>query len=234
MQRIILSACLVLLSLSLGRAEDVIPPGLETYKGRTLAKTMHWRGADWLTRKSRELEESAALMIKTLDIKPGQTLCDLGCGNGFHTLTMAKLTGKEGVVWGSDIQQEMLDFLNVRAKEAGIDNIKTVRGSYIDPKLPEGVLDLVLMVDVYHEFSHPEHMLRAIRKSLKPTGRVVFLEYRMEDKTVPIKLLHKMTKDQLNKELIPNGFKLVKEFDGLPWQHMMFYQPDPDFKPASK
>lgn len=211
-------------------AEETIPPGPKVYMGRTIANTMHWKGADWLTRKERELEESAALMIKQLELKEGQVVADLGCGNGYHTLTMAKLVGETGVVWGSDIQPEMLKMLEKRAADAGVKNIKSVQGTLVDPKLPKGKLDLILMVDVYHEFSHPEQMLKKIRASLKPGGQVVFLEYREEDKTVPIRALHKMSKAQLNKEVLANGFTLVKEFDELPWQHMMFYSPDPAFK----
>ena len=84
----------------------------------------------------------------------------------------------------------------------------------------------MLLVDVYHEFSHPEQMLAAIRKSLKPTGRVALVEFRAEDPDVPIKPLHKMSKEQIMKEFPPNGFKLVEEFDKLPWQHLMFFQRD--------
>jgi ubiquinone/menaquinone biosynthesis C-methylase UbiE len=118
----------------------------------------------------------------------------------------------------------MLEFLQTRAKEAKVDNIEPVLGELWDPKLPEGKIDLILLVDVYHEFSHPEQMLAGMRKSLAPGGKVVLVEYRGEDPEVPIKLEHKMTKEQINKEWVPNGFKLVKEFDKLPWQHMMWFE----------
>jgi len=216
----------------------VIPEALRTYKGRTIATTMHWKGAGWLIRAIREREESAKEMLEQLQIKPGQTICDLGCGNGYHTLTMAETVGEKGAVYGVDIQVEMLEFLTKRAKKAGVDNVKTIHSLLHDPGLPENTFDLILLVDVYHEFSHPEHMLKAMRKALKPKGQIALVEYRMEDPDVPIKLLHKMSKKQILKEYLPAGFKLAREYDKLPWQHLMFFQKtkktDAEAKPKEK
>jgi len=196
------------------------------FHGRKVAFTMHWKGAAWLTRTSREREEAASEMVTALKIKPGMSICDMGCGNGFHTLTMAKLTGKTGKVYAVDIQQEMLDFLEQRRKEAKIQDgiIVPILGGENDPRLPENSIDLLLMVDVYHEFWEPEAMLAHIRKSLKPGGRVALVEYRAEDETVPIKPDHKMSKVQIMKEYTANGFKLVESYDKLPWQHLMFFE----------
>jgi ubiquinone/menaquinone biosynthesis C-methylase UbiE len=149
----------------------------------------------------------------------------MGCGNGFYTLQLAERVGEKGTVYAVDIQQEMLHLLDERAKVAQLTNIQPLLGTPIDPRLPEGKLDTILLVDVYHEMSHPEHMLQAMRKALKPHGRLVLVEFRLEDPEVPIKLLHKMSKEQILKEVPPNGFKLVKEYDDLPWQHMMFFEP---------
>jgi 2-polyprenyl-3-methyl-5-hydroxy-6-metoxy-1,4-benzoquinol methylase len=201
-----------------------IPPALTHYMGREIAQTMHYRGAPWLTREEREQEERCSLLLANLGVKRGMTVCDMGCGNGYHTLPLAKMVGPEGRVLAVDIQPQMLKMLERRAAEAGLDNIEPVLGQLHDPKLPEGEVDLILMVDVYHEFSHPEHMLAAMRRSLAPDGVLVLTEYRAEDPNVPIKPLHKMSKRQILKEFTPNGFKLVKEFDRLPWQHMMFFQ----------
>jgi ubiquinone/menaquinone biosynthesis C-methylase UbiE len=222
-------AVVMLLAFTLSSAtadEPPIPPPLETYHGRTIATTMHYLGAPWLTRESREREEECSQLLKILRLEPGQAVCDMGCGNGFYSLPLAELVGEQGKVVAVDIQPEMLDLLKDRAKEKGIKNIECVLGTVVDPKLADESLDMVLMVDVYHEFSHPEQMLRAIRRSLKPTGRVALVEFRGEDPDVPIKPLHKMTKAQIMKELPPNGFKLVEEFDALPWQHVMFFQRD--------
>ena len=198
--------------------------------GRRVAQTMHYTGAEWLIRDVREREERCSLMLANLGLRPGQTVCDLGCGNGYHTLPMAKIVGAEGVVLGVDVQPEMLEYLRDRMEIQGVDNVIPILGSFHHPRLPHGQLDLVLMVDVYHEFSHPEQMLAAIRKSLKPKGVVVLVEYREEDPDVPIKPLHKMSKKQVDLELTANGFKRVQEFDKLPWQHMLFYGIDPDWK----
>lgn len=221
--------CMLLLLGSANRLcaadKTAAPPPLTEYQGRRIAQTMHWLGAEWLIRDEREREERCSLMLTSLDIKPGMTVCDMGCGNGFYTVQLAKIVGPKGKVYAVDIQPEMLKFLGERAKKAKVANrIEPVLGELWDPKLPEGKLDLILLVDVYHEFSHPEHMLDAMRKSLAPGGRVVLVEYRGEDPEVPIKPEHKMTKAQIKKELLPNGYKLVKEFDKLPWQHMMWFE----------
>ena len=166
------------------------------------------------------------MMITNLGIKRGMTLCDMGCGNGFHTLKMADLTGKKGLVLGVDVQSEMLEYLRERTEQQGIENVVPILGSYHNPRLPPNSIDMILLVDVYHEFSHPEQMLASMRQSLKKDGVIVMVEYRAEDDRVPIKRLHKMSKKQVNKELTANGFKLVREFDRLPWQHMMFFGRD--------
>jgi ubiquinone/menaquinone biosynthesis C-methylase UbiE len=202
---------------------DEIPPGPEVYMGRRIARTMHYAGAPWLMRESREREESTKLLLEQLDVKEGSTVCDMGCGNGYYTLPLAERAGEAGRVFAVDIQQEMLDMLEDRADEAGLTNIELVLGTPVDPKLPEGEVDLILLVDVYHEMSHPEQMLAAMRESLSDEGRVVLVEFREEDEEVPIKPLHKMSKAQMLKELEGNGFELVKEFDGLSWQHMMWF-----------
>lgn len=203
-----------------------IPEGVDVYMGRRVAKTMGHQAADWLTRDTRERQERCSLMLANLGIKRGMTICDMGCGNGYYALQMAQLTGEKGYVVGVDVQPEMLALLRNRMEKKGIENIIPILGSFHNPRLPENMVDLILLVDVYHEFSHPEEMLAAMRKSLKPDGLAVFLEYRKEDPDVPIKPRHKMSKEQVNKELTANGFKLVKEFDELPWQHMMFFGKD--------
>jgi ubiquinone/menaquinone biosynthesis C-methylase UbiE len=205
---------------------DPIPPPLTSYKGREIAQTMHYLGAPWLTRESRDREEDCTTLLKALRIQPGDTVCDMGCGNGFYSLRIAPLVGDRGRVVAVDIQREMLEMLKEQAAAERVTNIETIHGTVIDPKLPRESIDLMLLVDVYHEFSHPEHMLAAIRKSLKPGGRIALVEFRAEDPDVPIKPLHKMSKEQIMKEFPPNGFTLVEEFDKLPWQHLMLFQRD--------
>jgi len=208
------------------KADEKIPPPLKFYKGREIAQTMHYLGAPWLVRESREREEDCKTMLKALNIKPGQVICDMGCGNGFYSLKLAKLVGPSGKILAVDIQPEMLHLLKERAKAADVKNVELILGTTVDPKLPSAGVDMILCVDVYHEFSNPEEMLAAMRKSLKPGGRLVLAEFRGEDPNVPIKPLHKMTKDQVLKELPPNGFKLVEQFEKLPWQHLLFFESD--------
>lgn len=208
------------------RADPEIPRPVDVYMGRRVARTMGHEGADWLTRDTREREERCSLMLANLGVKRGMTICDMGCGNGYYSLQLAQMTGEKGLVVGVDVQPEMLNLLRERMEDNGIENIIPILGSFHNPRLPDNMIDMILMVDVYHEFSHPEPMLAAMRKSLKPDGVLVFLEYRKEDRKVPIKPLHKMSKRQVDKELTANGFKLVKSFDKLPWQHMLFYGKD--------
>jgi ubiquinone/menaquinone biosynthesis C-methylase UbiE len=202
------------------------PPAVTEYQGRTVAQTMHWKGAPWLQRQTREEEENGGLMREQLELKPGQTVCDLGSGDGYHTLWMASVVQETGKVYAVDIQPEMLEMLQKRAAGRGLGNIISTIGKAWDPMLPADSQDLILLVDVYHEFSHPEPMLKAMRKALKQSGRMVLVEFRSEDANVPIKPEHKMSKEQMLKEIPPLGFKLVKQFDALPWQHMMFFGRD--------
>ena len=219
-------------------AQDAAGGARTEYMGRQIAQTMHYFGAPWLLRESRQREEDCTTMLRELRLKPGMVVCDMGCGNGFYTLKMAeqvslddparKDSGEgagtaDGKVLAVDIQSEMLRMMEARAAEANLENIEAILGTPSDPRLPENAVDLVLMVDVYHEFSHPEQMLEAIRRSLKPDGLAVLVEFRAEDPEVPIKPLHKMSKQQILKEMNANGFELKREFDGLPWQHLMFF-----------
>jgi SAM-dependent methyltransferase len=206
----------------------VIPPAPTHYLGREIAQTMHYTGAPWLVRESRQREEDCRLLLEALDIRAGQKICDLGCGNGFYTLELARRVGPKGVVYAVDIQPEMLRMLALLAADQGLANIRPILGTVIDPRLPAETLDLVLCVDVYHEFSHPEQMLARMRESLAKDGRLVLAEFRGEDPAVPIKPLHKMTKAQVRAELEPAGFRLEREFDRLPWQHLLFFGVDGD------
>jgi ubiquinone/menaquinone biosynthesis C-methylase UbiE len=198
----------------------------KTYLGRVVAQPMSHLGASWLIRPERDEEENTSDSFIQLKLTSGMTVCDMGCGNGYWTLPIARKVGEEGRVLAVDIQREMLLKLQTRAAKAKINNVEPIRGKIDDPNLPAGEVDLLLMVDVYHEFSHPESMLWSIRRSLKPTGVVALLEYREEDPSVPIKPLHKMSKSQIMKEYHQNGFKLVREYNGLPWQHLMFFARD--------
>lgn len=201
-----------------------ITTGKAKYMGRRIAPTMSYAHAGWLVRDVRQQEEDTQQALDNLGLQPGMVVCDMGCGNGYYSLEIAKRVAPGGKVLAVDIQQEMLHLLHLRAEEAKIDNIETILGTVVNPDLPAGVVDLMLMVDVYHEFSHPEEMLAAIRQSLSPKGRIALVEFRAEDPRVPILPLHKMSKRQILREYKANGFKLVEEYDQLPWQHLMFFE----------
>lgn len=216
---------LILLPLMVAAQQPAtpVPPALTEYEGRVIAQTMHWQGANWLIRNKREREEGVTKMRQELRLKPGMAVCDMGAGNGYHTIPMAEAVGATGKVYAVDVQPEMIVMLNERAAEKGITSIQAIVGEYHDPKLPPNSCDLILLVDVYHEFSHPVEMLTGMKKALKAGGQICLVEFRAEDDEVPIKPEHKMSKVQILKEMTANGLKLTREFDGLPWQHMMFF-----------
>ena len=202
------------------------PQGVTKYLGRRVAQPMGYTHMNWLSRPERIKEENPQEMLEQLNLKDGMVVCDLGAGDGYHTLQMAPRVFPKGKVIAVDIQPEMLQELSRKLAEKKIENVDTILGELWDPKLPDHSVDLVLMVDVYHEFSHPVQMLAALRKALKPDGLIALVEFRLEDPTVLIRPEHKMTKAQILKEYKANGFKVAREYDRLPWQHLMFMQPD--------
>ena len=201
------------------------PDGIgKFYLDREIAQVMGYGGIGWLERPEREKEEASSKLHQQLKLKEGMIVADVGAGSGYHTFRMAKAVGDKGKVYAVDVQQEMLDVMNKRIKVDGIKNIETIRGTEKDPKLPEGKVDLILLVDVYHEFAFPYEMTAAMVKSLKPGGRLVFVEFRLEDDKVPIKLVHKMTERQVKKEMEPFPLKWTSTSEVLPWQHIITFE----------
>src|SRR5262245_6699913 len=194
------------------------------YKGRRIAQVMGAAGADWLTREDREKFEQPEKVLDALDIRAGMIVADVGAGNGYFTLRLARRVRENGRVLAVDIQQEMLDLLRDNRDRANLKNIELVLGTPTDPRLPSTALDLALLVDVYHEFQHPEEMVAGLRTALKPDGVLVLVEYRGEDPSVPIKPEHKMTVAQVLGEIEPMGFRLRKKLDFLPWQHIFIFE----------
>lgn len=195
------------------------------YLGREIAHVMGHQAAGWLERPEREREEEPAKLYKALDLKPDMVVADIGAGSGYHSFRIAKLLGEKGKVLAVDIQPEMLKLLRTKAEKLGIKNVEPVKGTALDPKLPDAGVDLILMVDVYHEFSHPYEMTEKMVKALKPGGRLVFVEFRLEDETVPIKLVHKMSERQVIKEMDEfSTMRHVKTDGSLPWQHVVIFE----------
>ncbi|MSO22992.1 MAG: methyltransferase domain-containing protein [Acidobacteria bacterium] len=206
------------------RQNDVLVTGQSEYKGRRIAQVMGAAGADWLTREEREKFEQPEKALDALKIKPGMTVADVGAGNGYFTLRLARRVKDTGRVFAVDVQPAMLDLLKKNRDRAGLKNIDLVLGTETDAYLPPTAVDLALLVDVYHEFQQPEEMIAAVRASLKPDGVLVLVEYRGEDPSVPIKPEHKMTVGQVLREIEPMGFRLRKKLDFLPWQHIFIFE----------
>jgi len=191
--------------------------------GRRIAPTMSATGADWLERPEREAEENVEGALDAIGIRPGSTVAEVGAGTGYVSIKMARRVGPAGKVYANDIQPEMLARLRDNAAKAGVRNIQTALGTGTDPKLPAAQMDLIVLVDVYHEFSQPQKMLEAMLRSLKPDGRLVLLEYRKEDPTVPILPEHKMTVAEAKTEVEAEGFKLSKVVETLPRKHILIF-----------
>ena len=192
--------------------------------GRRIAPVMSVDGADWLEREERQREEQPERAIAALNLRPGMWVADVGAGTGYYSIRVAKAVLPGGIVIANDIQPEMLERLRANAAAQGIENIETVLGTESDPKLPPGKLDLVLLIDVYHEFSRPQRMLDRIREALKPDGKLVLLEFSKEDPSVPIRPEHKMSVAEVKTEVSPEGYQFEKVIDTLPWQHIIFFR----------
>lgn len=192
--------------------------------GRRIAAVMGYQGADWLERSEREIEELPDSALDAIGVKPGMTVADVGAGSGYFTVRLARRVGQAGKVYAEDVQPEMLQLLRKRLAANNFTNIETVLGGETDPKLPQGMMDLILMVDVYHEFAQPQRMLRKLRESLKDDGRMVLLEYRKEDPWVPIRPEHKMSVAEAKLELEDEGFVLDTVKGDLPRQHILIFK----------
>lgn len=212
---------LVLLG-SLAYAQTVHPKS-----GRRIASVMGWAGAEWLERTEREIEEMPDSALESIGIRPGMTVADVGAGSGYFTVRLSRRVGPDGKVYAQDIQPEMLRLLRSRLDKANFTNITTVLGTESDPKLPENSMDLILMVDVYHEFAQPQTMLRKLRQALKDDGRMVLLEYRKEDPWVPIRPEHKMSVAEAKREVEDEGFLLERVGKELPRQHILIFKKNP-------
>lgn len=195
--------------------------------GREIARVMGHTGADWLERAEREREERPDLLVAELGLAPGMTVADVGAGGGYHVARLARAVAPGGMVYAVDVQPEMLARLEANMQRQGIRNWRPVLGAPDDPNLPTGVLDLVLMVDVYHELEYPREVLRALAAALGPGGRIAFVEYRAEDGRVPIRSLHKMTEAQIRLEAQAAGLRWRRTFAGLPWQHLVVFDRPP-------
>jgi ubiquinone/menaquinone biosynthesis C-methylase UbiE len=230
-----LIGCFVLPLADRGAADDFVtkyefradhdPNGTgKFYLGREIAQVMGHEAAGWLDRPEREKEEQPARLVGILKFKPGEVVADVGAGSGYLSFRIAEKVGPAGKVLAVDVQPEMLAIIRKKMAERKVSNVEPVLGAETDPKLPAGGVDTIIMVDVYHELSQPYEMTAAMVKALKPGGRLVFVEYRREDETVPIKLVHKMSERQVIKEMGPFPLKHARTYESLPWQHVIVFE----------
>ncbi|AYA35627.1 class I SAM-dependent methyltransferase [Hymenobacter oligotrophus] len=200
------------------------PNGISRYyMGRQIAHVMGHDGAGWLERPDREQEEGTDILLRELKLKPTDVVADIGAGTGFFTFRMSELV-PQGKVLAVDIQPQMLEKLQATSQRRKVANVEPVLGTVKNPNLPANAVDLALIVDAYHEFDHPREMMRAIKNSLKPGGRVALVEYRAEDPNVPIKRIHRMSEEQARRELQAVGLQFVENIKALPQQHLLIFK----------
>ena len=217
----------VLLTAAAAAGLSAQDPGVHPVSGRRYAPVMGYQGAPWLERNERDDEEAPDIALNVLKIAKGSTVADIGAGSGYITVRLAQRVGPTGHVFATDVQPQMLNILGRRLVAQKIANVTLIEGTFDDPKLPPASVDLILMVDVYHELSQPQAMLRHLRASLKPGGRLVLLEYRKEDPMVPIKPEHKMSVAEAKLEVEAEGFTLSKVDEALPRQHILIFTAKP-------
>ena len=221
----LLGGSLLVVALAAGLAAQ--QPGVHPVSGRRYAPVMGYQGAPWLERSEREDEEAPDIALNVLKIAKGSSVADIGAGSGYITVRLAARVGPTGRVYATDVQPQMLNILGRRLLDRKITNVTLIEGTFDDPKLPPAAVDLILMVDVYHELSEPQAMLRHLRAALKPGGRLVLLEYRKEDPMVPIKPEHKMSVAEAKMEVEAEGFTLSKVDEALPRQHILIFVAKP-------
>ncbi len=192
--------------------------------GRIIAGVMGYEGASWLDRPEREAEERTSAVVRGLQLEAGMVVADFGAGSGYYTERLARAVGPTGRVLAVDLQPEMLEIIGRRAKRLGLTNIELVRNTPEDPRLPAGSVDLILMVDVYHELAAPQRVLRAMKAALSPRGRIAIVEFRKEDRDVPIREEHKMSVAQAVQEFGAEGYALDRRVNSLPWQHLLVFK----------
>ncbi len=202
----------------------LVGQGVHPITGRHIAPVMGHTGADWLDRPEREEEEAPSKAIALLQLRPGDVVADVGAGSGYMTVRLARTVGPAGRVLAVDIQPEMIERLTERMRAEMVTNVTAILGAADDPKLPPGSVDLELMVDVYHELAAPQRMLQHLRSALKPGGRLVLLEYRKEDPSIPIREEHKMSVADAKAEIEPEGFTLIEVKEDLPRQHILIFK----------
>ena len=193
------------------------------YMGRQIAQVMSHFGIDWLERQEREQEENTTQLLKNLALQPGTVIADIGAGSGYHSTLLSKMVGN-GKVYAVDVEREMIVYLNERIKREGKKNIIPVLSTEKSVSLPANSMDMMLLVDVYHEFSFPYEMAQSMLEALKPGGKLVLVEFRAEDPNVPIKAIHKMSQQQAVKEFKTAGFLFEKNISNLPWQHCLIFR----------
>ena len=207
---------------------SVAPAGVDgigkRYMGREISAVMGWQGAAWLEREERDREERTDMLLSALALQPGMVVADIGAGTGYLSRRMAPAVMPGGRVWAVDVQPEMVNLLQASAKRSGLTQIEARLGTVDDVRLPASSVDLAIMVDVYHELSHPYEVMASVMKSLKPGGRVVFVEYKAEDARVPIKPLHKMSEAQIKLEAGVFALDWERTVSTLPWQHVVIFR----------
>jgi predicted methyltransferase len=178
----------------------------------------------WLDRAAREQQEEPDRALDLIGITPGMAVADVGAGTGYMTMRLARRVGPAGKVYANELQPAMLQIIRDKVKQQQLSNVEIVQGAEEDANLPDGAIDLALLVDVYHELRRPQDMLRSLRRSLKPGGQLVLIEYRKEDPAIPIAYPHRMSVAEVRTEIESEAFTFDRLVPGLPRQHIIEFR----------
>ena len=222
-RRAVLLAALTTVVASVSFAQATHP-----VSGRPIAGVMGPEGARWLERPEREAEEAPTKAVAALELEPGQIVADIGAGSGYYTMLLSGAVGPRGRVYATDVQPAMLALIRRKIEERKISNVELVLGTATESRLPDGAIDIALMVDVYHELAQPQAFLRSLKRAIRPAGRLVLIEFRKESPWVPIREEHKMSVRDARLELEAEGYRFERVIDVLPWQHILVFRPGPD------
>lgn len=195
------------------------------YQGREIAHMMGPGSIDWLNRSERDREEDVTAAIDSMKLRSGMVIADIGAGSGYYSFRIAQKVGK-GKVYAVEVQDEMIEALQNEKLKLQANIVEVIKGDSISVHLSDNSVDLAIMIDVYHELEYPHEIIQSIKKALKPDGKILLIEYRGEDVALPIKPLHKMSVEQVNKEMVANGFVLCYKGSFLPMQHFLMYEPE--------
>jgi ubiquinone/menaquinone biosynthesis C-methylase UbiE len=174
---------------------------------------------------SRDEWQQPERVVAALGIRPGDRVADLGAGSGYFTLRLARAVGPEGKVYAVDVDEKMNEYLRERVAQAGLANVDVILGRFEDPLLPDGGVDLVLIVDTYHHLENRPAYFRDLRRDLAPGGRVAVIDFDGRKGWFVRLLGHLTPREDLFREMAEAGYDVAEEIDFIDRQSFVIFRP---------